>query len=409
MDNFYLSFLMVVAKLIAIFRPMSNINFFAKTNFRGQGQVFGIKREDRRYHVYVIGKTGMGKTTLLLNMILNDIYNGEGVGFIDPHGDAAETLLDYIPSWRVKDVTYFNPADRKHPIGLNVLEKVEPEKRHIVASHLISSLHKLWSEFWGPRLEYILRNSILTLLEQPETYTLGDVSKLLTSESFRRRILAEVKNQRLRDFWNLEYSQFFSKYSLKTSIAAILNKIGVLNVNPILNGILNQPHNEIDFRKIIDEKKIFITNLSKGKIGEDVCLLLGSLILSSFYLASLSRQDIPEEKRKSFFLFVDEFQNFVPENFTSILSEARKYRLCLTLAHQYLGQLDEKLREAIFGNVGTIIAFKVGAGDALYLEKEFLPEFSGEDLINQDKYHIYLRMAINGKTSKPFSAITLPP
>lgn len=388
---------------------MVRINFFARTDFRGQGKVFGIKREDRRYHMYLIGKTGMGKTTLLLNMILNDVYNGEGVGFIDPHGDASEKLLNYIPKWRVKDVIYFNPADTNHPIGLNVLEKVRPESKHIVASHIISSFRRLWSEFWGPRLEYVLRNSILSLLEQPETYTLGDVSKLLTSRIFRQRILAGIKNERLQDFWKLEFPQYFSKYRAAESIAAILNKIGVLNVNPILNGILNQPHNEIGFRKVIDERKIFIANLSKGKIGEDVSIILGSLILSSFYLASLSRQGVPEDERESFFLVVDEFQNFVPENFTSILSEARKYRLCLTLAHQYLGQLDEKLREAIFGNIGTIICLKVGIEDAEVLEKEFYPEFEKGDLIDLDKYRIYLKMIIDGKTSKPFSAQTLPP
>lgn len=388
---------------------MPSINFFAKTDFRGRGKVFGIKREDRRYHTYIIGKTGMGKTTLLLNMILNDICNGEGIGFVDPHGDAAKTLLNHIPKSRMKDLIYFDPADTRHPLAMNVLEKVEPEKRHIVASHLISSFRRLWSEFWGPRLEYILRNSILTLLEQPETHTLGDVSKLLTSTIFRQRTMAGIKNERLRDFWNLEFPQYFSKYRSAESIAAILNKVGVLNVNRILNGIINQPYNEIDFRKVIDGRKIFIANLSKGKIGEDVSMLLGSLILSSFYLASLSRQVIPEEKRRNFFLFVDEFQNFVPENFTSILSEARKYKLCLTLAHQYLGQLDEKLKEAIFGNVGTIICFKVGIEDAEILAKEFYPKFKKDNLISLDKYKIYLRMAIDGETSKPFSAQTLLP
>lgn len=385
---------------------MPNINFFAKVDFRGNGRIFGIKREDRRYHMYVIGKTGMGKTNLLLNMILNDIRNDEGVGFVDPHGDAAETLLNNIPKERAKDLVYFNPADMEHPIPLNVLEKVEPEKAHIIASHLISSFHRLWSEFWGPRLEYILRNSILTLLEHPEIHTLGEVSHLLTSGPFRRYILVGLENKKLRDFWNYEFPQYFSKGWSAESIAGILNKIGVLNVNPILNGIINQPRNEIDFRRVLDERKIFIANLSKGKIGEDVSMLLGSLILSSFHLAALSRQDVPEEKRESFFLFVDEFHSFVPENFSLILSEARKYGLCLTLAHQYLGQLEEKLREAIFGNVGTIIAFKVGIDDAEILEKEFSPEFKKEDLINLDKYRMYLKIAINGKTSQPFSAQT---
>jgi type IV secretory pathway TraG/TraD family ATPase VirD4 len=388
---------------------MSNINFFAKTNFRGQGKIFGIKRDDRRYHMYIIGKTGMGKTTLLLNMALNDIFADEGVGVIDPHGDLAEKLVKHIPRERRKDLIYFSPAEARHRLALNVLENVEPERRHLVASHIISSFHRLWQEFWGPRLEYILRNSILTLLEHPETHTLGEISKLLTSRKFRQQILAGIKNQKLKDFWNLEFPQYFSKYRSVESVAAILNKIGVLNVNPILNGIINQPHNNINFRKVIDEKKIFVANLSKGRIGEDVSMLLGSLILSSFHLATLSRQEIPEEKRNLFFLFADEFQSFVPENFNLMLSEARKYGLCLTLAHQYLGQLDEKLREAIFGNVGTMICFNVGIEDAEILEKEFHPEFKKENLIKLDKYRIYLKITINGKTSKPFSARTLPP
>jgi type IV secretory pathway TraG/TraD family ATPase VirD4 len=387
---------------------MLNVNFFAKTNFRGQGKLFGIKREDRRYHMYVIGKTGMGKTTLLLNMAYNDILAGEGVGFIDPHGDAAEKLLQHIPKTRAKDIIYFNPANNHNLLGLNILEKVEPKRRHLVASHLISSFKRLWSEFWGPRLEYILRNSILTLLEHSQIHTLGEICKLLTSERFRRYILAGTRNKKLKDFWNYEFPQYFIKGWSAESIAAILNKIGVLNVNPLLNEIINQPHNQINFRKVLDERKIFIANLSKGKIGEDVSMLLGSLILSSFHLASLSRQDVPEEKRSLFFLFVDEFQDFVPENFTFILSEARKYGLCLTLAHQYLGQIDEKLRQAIFGNVGTVICFKVGAEDAILLENEFSPELERKDLINLDKYRIYLKLAVKGKTSKPFSARTMP-
>lgn len=236
-------------------------------------------------------------------MALNDIRNGESIGFIDPHGDAAEKLLKHIPSPREKDLIYFNPVDTGHPIGLNVLEKVEPKRRHLIVSHLISSFKRLWSEFWGPRLEYVLRNSIPILLEHPQIHTLGEISKLLTSDRFRRYILAGTLNKKLKDFWNYEFPQYFIKGWSAESIAAILNKIGVLNVNPVLNGIINQPHNQIDFRKVLDERKIFIANLSKGKIGEDVCLLLGSLILSGFHLSSLSRQDVPENKKKRF-LFI---------------------------------------------------------------------------------------------------------
>jgi type IV secretory pathway TraG/TraD family ATPase VirD4 len=277
-----------------------------------------------------------------------------------------------------------------------------------VASNLISSFKRLWRGFWGPRLEYLLRNSILTLLEDPKDHTLGEVSKLFTSEGFRRDILTRLKDRKLKDFWVHDFPKFFLKGSAAESIAAILNKIGALNLNPILDRTINRKDKNLGFRKLMDERKIFIANLSKGRIGEDASMLLGSLILSSFYLASLSREDIPEEERELFFLFVDEFQEFLPENFSSILSESRKYGLCLTLAHQYLGQLEENLREAIFGNVGTIIVFAVGPEDAKFLEREFRPEFKMRDLVEQGKGHIYLKMAINGKTSRPFSAFTLP-
>jgi type IV secretory pathway TraG/TraD family ATPase VirD4 len=387
---------------------MLKINYFAKTNYRGKGEVFGIKREDRRLHIYILGRTGMGKTTLLLNMILNDIYGGEGVGFIDPHGDAAERLLEMIPKKRAKDLIYFDPTKKSSP-SLNVFKGVRRKRRDLVASNLISSFKRLWRGFWGPRLEYLLRNSILTLLEDPKDHTLGEVSKLFTSEGFRRDILARLRDRKLKDFWSHDFPKFFLKGSAAESIAAILNKIGALNLNPILDRTINRKDKNLEFRKLMDERKIFIANLSKGRIGEDASMLLGSLILSSFYLASLSREDIPEEERELFFLFVDEFQEFLPENFSSILSESRKYGLCLTLAHQYLGQLEESLREAIFGNVGTIIVFAVGPEDAKFLEREFRPEFKMRDLVEQGKYHIYLKMAINGKTSGPFSAFTLPP
>ncbi len=387
---------------------MPKINFFAKTNFRNQGKVFGIKAKDRRHHVYVIGKTGMGKTTLLLNMILSDVFSKEGLAVIDPHGDLVEKILDYVPKERVEDVIYFNPADVKHPIALNPLEKVKPERRHLVCSGLISVFKKIWPDFWGPRLEYLLRNSILTLLEFRNS-TLADVNKLLSNKRFREEVIEKIKDPQLRSFWRDEFSRYSWKFQTE-AIAPIQNKVGQFLTTPLIRNIICQKETKIDFRKVIDGKKILLVNLSKGKIGEDNSALLGSLIVTKLQLAAMSRIDIPERERKDFYLYVDEFQNFVSfESFAEILSEARKYKLNLTLAHQYLGQLDEKLRRAIFGNVGTMIVFAVGSEDALFLEKEFQPEFSKEDLMNQDKYHIYLKLSINGKSSKPFSALTMPP
>lgn len=385
-----------------------SITYFAKTNWRGMNKIFGIKKEDRRLHFYIIGKTGMGKSTLLLNMLLSDIYTGEGVGVIDPHGDLIKSLLDYIPSWRINDVIYFNPADIDYPIALNVMEKVEPERRHFVVSGLISVFKKIWPDFWGPRLEYLLRNTILALLEYPGNSTLLGIQRMLSDQKYRKKIIEKIKDPIVRDFWLKEFPRYTWRFQSE-AIAPIQNKVGQFLSTPLIRNIVGQVKNKIDFREVMDNRKILIVNLSKGKIGEDNSSLLGSLILTKIQLAAISRQDVSVEERKDFYLYIDEFQNFATDSFTNILSESRKYRLCLTLAHQYIGQLDEELKKAIFGNVGTIIAFKLGAEDAAFLEKEFLPEFSKDDLMTQSKYHIYLKMAIDGTTSKPFSGVTLPP
>ncbi len=402
---------------------MNNINFFAKTDFRSEEKIFGIKKEDRRLHLYILGKTGMGKTTLLLNMILNDIYGNEGVCFIDPHGDAVEKLLDYIPSHRINDVIYFNPADIDYPIALNILESVEPERKHLVVSSLISVFRKLYAEYWQHRQEHILRNTILALLEEEKTLfnygkskfnygkskTLLDIYRMLSDWRYRKEIVEKIKDPIVQSFWKNEFPKYLYQFKGE-ALAPIQNKLGAFLSVPLIRNIIGQVENKVDFRGIMDKQKILLVNLAKGRIGEDNSLFLGSLIITKLQLAAMGRIDTPEEQRKDFYLFVDEFQNFVAtETFDSILSESRKYRLCLSLAHQYIGQLDERLSKAIFGNVGTIVTFPIGAENGNSLEKYFYPEFNRQDLINHGKYHLYLTLAIDGKTSQPFSAVTLPP
>lgn len=391
------------------FEPMPEINYFAVTDFRNEHKLFGIKRGDRRLHMYILGRTGMGKTTLLLNMVLNDIYGNEGVCFIDPHGDAVETLLDYIPSFRLKDVIYFNPADTDYPIPLNVLGESESQRKHLLVSSLISIFRKLYAEYWQHRQEHILRNCILALLEQPEKKTLVDVYTLLSDWRYRKKVVENVKDPIVKTFWQNEFPKYLYQYKGE-ALAPIQNKLGAFLTVPLVRNIVGQEESKIDFREIIDKGKILLVNLAKGRLGEDISSFLGSLIITKIQLAAMSRIDVPEKERRDFYLYVDEFQEFVAsETFEGILSEARKYRLCLILAHQYIDQLDEELRKAIFGNVGTIIAFPVGPENGEFLWKEFYPDFDRQDLIAHDKYHIYLKLAIDGKQSEPFSGLTLPP
>jgi len=378
---------------------------FAITDYRDIRQLFGIKQKNRRGHMYIIGKTGTGKSTLIENIAISDIKNGYGVALIDPHGDMAEEILDYIPKKRIKDVIYFNPADLDNPIAFNPLEKVPKDFHHLVASGIISTFKKIWSESWGPRLEHILRHSLLSLLEYPNS-TLLDLPKLLTNNDFRKNVLTYITHPQVREFWLLEFEKY-SAWLKSEAVSPILNKIGQLLVSIPLRNIIGQKENTFDIRRVMDEGKILIVNLSKGKIGEDNCSLLGALITTKIQLAALSRADLLEEKRKPFYLFVDEIHNFITLSFADILSESRKYGLNLVLAHQYIEQLDERIRAAIFGNVGTIISFKIGAEDAKYLAQEFAPVFNETDLINLPNFHIYLKLMIDGVTSQPFSAITL--
>ncbi|MFH1648466.1 MAG: type IV secretion system DNA-binding domain-containing protein [Patescibacteria group bacterium] len=383
------------------------ITYFAVTNYRDIRKKFGIKEKNRRGHIYILGKTGTGKTTLIENMVISDVKDGNGLALIDPHGDLAENILHFIPEERVKDVIYFNPGDLEYPIAFNPLEKVPSDQHYLVASGLISVFKKIWHDFWGPRLEHILRNSLLTLLEYPGA-TLLDLPRLLTDKEFRATILKNVTYPQVRDFWFFEFEKY-SAWLRSEAISPILNKIGQFLTSVPLRNIVGQRENTFDLRKVIDEGKILIVNLAKGKIGEDNCSLLGSMLVTKIQLAATSRADIPEKERKPFYLYVDEFHNFLTQSFSDILSEARKYGLNLTLVHQYIYQLDEKIRAAIFGNVGTIISFRVGAEDAKYLVKEFQPVFDEIDLINLPNYHIYLKLMIDGVTSRAFSAVTLLP
>jgi len=384
-----------------------NVNYFGLTNYRNQFRKFGIKIDDRRRHVYVVGKTGMGKTTMLENMVLNDIYGGHGVGLVDPHGDFAEKIINYIPANRINDVVYFNPADINFPVGFNMFEMVNPEHKHLVASGLMGVFKKIWVDMWSSRMEYILNNTILALLDFPDSTLLG-INRLLADEDYRDRVVRNLKDPVVRAFWETEFASYNDRYK-QEAVAPIQNKIGQFLSASVIRNIVAQVKSKINIREIMDTKKIFIMNLSKGRIGEDNSRLLGGMLITKIQLSAMERVDIPEKERKDFFLYVDEFQNFATESFANILSEARKYRLGLIMAHQYMEQLDEKVLAAVIGNVGSLVTYRVGSTDADILVKEFAPIFTEEDLVNLPKFNIYLKLMIDGVSSRPFSAMTMPP
>ena len=380
-------------------------------NFRQQKKKFGIKLDDRRRHVYIIGKTGVGKSTLLENMVISDIRTGKGVAFFDPHGESAEKLLDFIPEERLNDVIYFDPSDLENPIAFNPMEQVGTKFRHLVASGIMGVFKKIWPDAWSARMEYILNNTILALLEYPDSTILG-IMRMFSEPAYRKKIVDNLQDPVIKAFWTNEFAKYTQRLETE-ALAAIQNKVGQFISNPLIRNIMGQPRSTINMRDIMDNGKILIVNLSKGKIGEDNSRLLGAMMISRLQLAAMSRVDIPEEKRNDFFLYVDEFQNFATESFANILSEARKYRLGLVLAHQYISQLvdadNTKVRDAVFGNVGTIISFRIGGADAEFLEKEFMPEFTENDLVNLAKANIYIKLMIDGVASRPFSAETIPP
>jgi CxxC-x17-CxxC domain-containing protein len=383
------------------------ISVFAQTTYRNEFKKFGIKTDDRRRHMYLIGKTGMGKSTVLENMIVDDIRAGHGVAVVDPHGDLAEKIIEFIPSERVKDVVYFNPSDINFPIAFNVVEQVESHLRHLVASGLIGVFQKLWADSWGPRLEYILRNAILAILDFPGSTLMG-VVRMLSDKNYRKKVVANIKDPVVKAFWEKEFSGYADKFASE-AVSPIQNKVGQFLSNSLMRNIIGQVKSSIDIRDIMDNGKILIMNLSKGRIGEDNSALLGAMMITKIQLAAMSRVDVPEKERRDFYLYIDEFQNFSTDSFASILSEARKYRLNLILAHQYIEQLSEKVKPAVFGNVGTMVVFRVGAADAEELVKEFTPTFTEEDIVNLPKYEMYLKLMIDGIASSPFSAVGLPP
>ena len=392
---------------VPILQTDPTVNFFGLANYRNQNRKFGIKIDDRRRHMYIVGKTGMGKTTLLENMVLNDIYAGHGVGLVDPHGDFAEKIINYIPANRINDVIYFNPADTNYPIGFNILEVQFEEQKHLVAAGLMAAFKKIWPDVWSPRMEYILNNTILALLEHPGSTLLG-INRMLSDKKYRARVVKSVKDPVIKSFWEQEFASYSEKYATE-AVAAVQNKIGQFLSASVIRNMVAQVKSTIDVRKIMDEKKIFIINLSKGRIGEDNSRLLGGMLITKIQLSAMERVDTPEAERQDFFLYVDEFQNFATPSFANILSEARKYRLSLIMAHQYVAQLDELVSDAVFGNVGTMITFRIGGPDAEYFEKEYMPTYLPEEILNLPKFHIIMKLMIDGVASQPFSAITMPP
>lgn len=386
-----------------------DVTVFAETVFRDGAKRFGIKRADRRKHQYIIGKTGTGKSTLIKNMIIQDMQAGEGVAVLDPHGDLIEELLDFVPENRLSDVVIFNPADQEYPVALNMLEVIDPRQRNLIAAGLLDVFKKYFANSWGPRLEYILMNCILTLLEVPNTSLLGIV-RLLTDPDYNKYIVSLISDPVMKDFWTKEFAQMKGNQKLITeAVSPIQNKVGqFLNASTIRN-IVGQPKSTIRIDDIINQGKIFFVNLATGRIGENNSSLLGAMIISQLQFAAMRRVDTPETSRRDFYVYADEFQKFATDSFATILSEARKYRLNLVLTHQYIEQMPETVREAIFGNVGTLQSFTIGPGDAAFLEKEFTPTFLAQDIINLGRFEMYLKLQIDDMSSSPFSARSLPP
>jgi len=381
-------------------------NFFAKTEFKNSVVNFGIKKKDRRKHIYVVGKTGTGKSTMIANMVIDDMRKGQGCAVIDPHGDLCEILLNFIPSFRINDVVYLDPSDLEHPFALNPLEIRQEGQKELVASGIVSVFHKLYGNSWGPRLEYILRNCILTLLEF-DNATFLEVPKLLADDQYRRKMIGKIEDPVIRAFWFNEFEKMPPQLRSE-AISPILNKIGQFLSSRMIRNIIGQPHSTIDLLKIMDSGQILFVNLSQGKIGEDTSALLGAMIITQIQLAAMSRIYQPEEERKDFYLYVDEFQNFATTSFIKILSEARKFRLCLLVANQYLAQVEEEVLSAILGNVGSIASFAVGAEDARLMSREFGEVYSESDLTGLSNFQIIVKMTIDDLTTRPFFAYTLP-
>ncbi len=386
----------------------SHLTFFGKTEFHNQETIFGIKEgEDRRRHTYIIGKSGTGKSTLIANMAIDDIRKGRGVAIIDPHGDLCDNILNYIPASRLNDCCYFNPADPDYVYPLNVLEAKNESQAELVASGVLSIFKKLYGNSWGPRLEYILRNAILTLVFTPGS-DMTHIVEILTNKVFRAKVVDQLKNQTLKNFWLNEYNVMDEKFRVET-ISSILNKVGQFIASSNIRNTVAHAHSKINIEEIMNQKKILIADLSSGKLGEDNSALLGAMLITQIQLAAMNRVFQSQDERSDFYLYVDEFQNFATEAFIKILSEARKFKLNLIVANQYMSQLDRTIQDAIFGNVGSFLSFVVGNQDAFILQKEFGTKFPAEDLVKIGKYQIICKLSIDSETTQPFYATTLPP
>lgn len=382
----------------------TNVNFFGNVEFKNQNQVFGIKRVDRRRHMYAIGKSGTGKSTLLANMIIHDLKHGEGLAVIDPHGDLIETVLNYIPKSRINDVIIFDPSDPDAVVKLNLFEGGSTVHRELIASGIVSIFQKMYSNSWGPRLEYILRNTLLSLLSQ--NAKLEDVLSMLTDKKFRDRTVANMDDQVLKNFWIAEFNTMQDRQRSE-AIAPILNKVGQFVTSPLIRNVVNTQTSSFDIEQVMNEGKILLVNVSQGKLGEDNAALLGAMMITKIQLAAMNRVYTEEEKRKDFYLYIDEFQNFATSSFIKILSEARKYRLNLILANQYMDQIPDDVKAAIFGNAGTMVSFILGASDAEWMKKEFGEKYTTEDLVSLGRYQIVTKLMIDNQMSQPFPAKTL--
>ena len=385
-----------------------DVTIFAETDYRGSTVSFGLKRADRGRHFYLLGKTGVGKSTVFKNMFISDILAGDGACFVDPHGDTIEDILDHIPPNRIQDVVYFNPTDVEHPIGFNLLELKDKSQRDLIADGVVEVFKKQFGDSWGPRLQYILTNTVATALEAQGT-TLLAIIRMLTDNGYRKFILKQVNDPILYKFWTEEFSQMAQNPRLLAeAVSPIQNKVGRFISSAVTRNIIGQVKSTIDLREIMDNRKILLVNLAQGKLGEETASLLGGMIITRLQATAMERVDMPESERKDFFLYVDEFQNFATDSFAKILSEARKYHLNLTMTNQYIDQLPLTVRQAIFGNVGTLGSFVVSQSDASILEKEFAPVVSSDDLVSLDSHAMYLKLCIDGMTSVPFSAKSLP-
>jgi GTPase SAR1 family protein len=377
-----------------------------RVDFRDWRQLFGLKERDRLMHVYVIGQTGTGKSTLLENLMRQDLEAGRGFAFLDPHGDTVDALIGDVPEESRRRLAYLDVPDPAAPVGFNPLESVPPDQRALAASGIVEAFKNVWGQWWGPRLEHIFRNALLTLLDQPQA-TLADLPRLFADDRYRREAVSRVIHTAVRDFWLQEFEKYPIRYRAEM-LGPLRNKLGAFLAQPDLFRILSRSRSTFNLREIMDSGKVLLVNLAKGKMGADACSLLGALLVTRIGLSALSRADLPEPQRRNFFLYLDEFHSFTTLAVATFLSELRKYHLGLVLAHQYVDQLDSEVRDAVFGNVGTLVAFRVGPVDARFIEKYFSPEFEEVDLMYLPNYHAYVRLMVDGTVTRPFSAETLP-